>query len=71
MKKDYVVHTMHVVYIDGLVISDNHYFEHIVGQIYHTELLLNKANSFGSEALCLNLDLAITNGIVPSKLYDK
>ena len=58
-------------YIDDLLNSDNHYFEHIVGQIYPTELQLNKTNSFGSKAPCLNLDLARTNGIVPSKLYDK
>ena len=41
----------------------------MVGQIYPTELRLNKANS--SEAPILDLNLSITNGIVSSKIYDK
>ena len=41
------------------------YFEQIVGQIYPTELQLNKANSFDTEASFL--DLSITNGIVSLK----
>ena len=36
----------------------------MVGQIYPTELQLNKANSFDTEALFVDLDLSITNGIV-------
>ena len=32
---------------------------------------LNKANSFDTEALFLDLDLTIPNGIVSSKIYDK
>ena len=43
----------------------------MVGQIYPTELQLNKANSSDTEALFLDLDLSITNGIVSSKIYDK
>ena len=43
----------------------------MIGQIYPTELQLNKANSFGTEASFLDLDLSITNGIVSSKIYDK
>ena len=43
----------------------------MVGQIYPTELQLNKVNSSDTEALCLDLDLCITNGIVSSKIYDK
>ena len=43
----------------------------MVGQIYHTELQLNKANSFDTEAPFLDLNLSITNGIVSSKIYDK
>ena len=46
------------------------YFEQRVSQIYPTELELNKANSFDTEALFLNLDLSITNGIVSSKICD-
>ena len=43
----------------------------MVGQIYPTELQLNKANSSDTEAPFLNLNLPITNGIVSSKIYDK
>ena len=47
-----------------LIITDNPYFEQMVGQIYSTELQLNKANSSDIEAPFLDLDLSITNGIV-------
>ena len=43
----------------------------MVGQIYPTELQLNKANSSDTEAPFLDLNLSLTNGIVPSKIYDK
>ena len=43
----------------------------MVGQIYPTELQLNTANSSDTEAPFLDLNLSITNGIVPSKIYDK
>ena len=43
----------------------------MVGQIYPTELQLDKANSSYTEAPFLDLDLSITNGIVSSKIYDK
>ena len=43
----------------------------MVGQIYPTELQLNKANSSDTETLFLDLNLSITNGIVSSKIYDK
>ena len=43
----------------------------MVGQIYHTELQLNKVNSSDTEAPFLDLNLSITNGIVSSKIYDK
>ena len=46
-------------------------FEHMVGQIYTTELHLNKANSSDTEASFLDLNLSITNGIFSSKIYDK
>ena len=46
-------------------------FEQMVGQIYPTELQLNKANSSDTEAPFLDLNLSITNGIVSSKIYDK
>ena len=43
----------------------------MIGQIYPTELQLNKAKSSDTEAPFLDLNLSITNGIVSSKLYDK
>ena len=58
-------------YLDDLLNIDNPYFEHMVGQIYPTELQLNKANSSDIEAPCLDLDLSITNGIVSSKINDQ
>ena len=36
-------------YLDDLVHIDNPYFEHVVGQIYPSELQLNKANSTVTE----------------------
>ena len=45
--------------------------EQMVGQIYPTELQLNKTNSSDTEAPFLDLNLSITNGIVSSKIYDK
>ena len=56
-------------YLDDLLNIDNPYFEHMVGQIYPTELQLN--NSYDTEALFLDLDWPITNGKVLSKVYDK
>ena len=58
-------------YLDHLLNIDNPYFEQMVGQIYPTELQLNKANSSDNEAPFLDLNLSITNGIVSSKIYDK
>ena len=58
-------------YLDDLLNINNPYFEQMVGQIYPTELQLNKANSSDTEAPFLDLNLSITNGIVSSKIYDK
>ena len=58
-------------YLDDLLNIDNPYFEQRVGQIYPTELQLNKANSSDTEAPFLDLNLSITNGIFSSKTYDK
>ena len=58
-------------YLDDLLNIDNPYFEQMIGQIYPTELQLNKANSFDTEAPFFDLNLSITNGIVSSKIYDK
>ena len=58
-------------YLDDLLNIDNPYFKQMVGQIYPTNLQLNKANSSDMEALFLDLNLSITYGIVSSKIYDK
>ena len=58
-------------YLDELLNIDNPYFERMVGQIYPTELQLNKANSSDTEVPFLDLNLSITNGIVSSTIYDK
>ena len=58
-------------YLDDLHNINNPYFEQMVGQIYPTELQLNKVNSSDTEASFFDLNLSITNGIVSSKLYDK
>ena len=46
-------------------------FEQMLGQIYPTELQLNKVKSSDTEAPFLDLNFSITNGIVSSKIYDK
>ena len=58
-------------YLGDLFNIDNPYFEHMVGQIYSTELQLNKAKSSDKEAPVLGLDLSIRIGIVLSKINDK
>ena len=47
---------------------NNPYFEQMVGQIYPTELQLNKANSSDTVGPFLDLNLSITYGIVSSKI---
>ena len=58
-------------YLDDIFNTDHPYFEQMVGQIYPTELQLNKANSSDTEASFWELNLSITNGKVSSKIYDK
>ena len=58
-------------YLDDLLNINNPYFEQMVGQIYPTELQLNKANSSDTEAPFLDLTLSTTDGIVSSKIYYK
>ena len=55
-------------YLDDLLYIDNIYFEQMVNQIYPAELQLNKADT---EAPFLYLNLSISNGTVPTKIYDK
>ena len=52
-------------------LDDLPYFEQMVGQLYPTELQLNKTNSSDTEAPFLDLNLSITNDIDTSKIYDK
>ena len=58
-------------YLYDLLNIDNPYFEQMVGQIYPTDLQLNKVNSSDTEAPFWDLNLSITNGIVSSKIYVK
>ena len=58
-------------YLDDLLYFNNSYFEQMVGQIYPTELQLDKANFSDTKAPFLDLNLLITNGIVSSKIYNK
>ena len=43
----------------------------MVGQIYPSELQLNKANTSDTEASFLDLHLSISNDILSTKIYDK
>ena len=58
-------------YFDDLLNIDNIYFEHMVDRIYPAELQLNKANSSGTEAPFLDLNLSISNGTVSTKIHNK
>ena len=58
-------------YLDYLLNIVNPYFGQMVGQVYPTELQLNKGNSSDTEASILDLILFISNDIVLSKIYDK
>ena len=51
-------------YLDDLLNIDKPYFEQLVGQLYPTELQLNKSNSFETETPFWGQDLFITNDIV-------
>ena len=58
-------------YLDDLFNIDNIYFDQMVDRIYPTELQLNRANSYDTEAPFLDLDLCISNGTVSTNIYDK
>ena len=58
-------------YFADLLNIDNHHFEQMVGQIYPTDLQLNKVNHSHTEAPFLVLNLSKTNGIDSSNHYDK
>ena len=46
-------------YLDDLLNIDNIYFDQMVDRIYPTELQLNRANSYDTEAPFLDLNLCI------------
>ena len=58
-------------YLDDLLNIDNIYFDQMVDRIYPTELQLNRANSYDTEAPFLDLNLCISNGTVSTNIYDK
>ena len=58
-------------YLDDILNINNVYFDNMVRQIYHSELQLNKANTFDTEVAFLDLHLSISNDIVSTKIYDK
>ena len=58
-------------YLNDLLYIDNIYFEQMVNRIYPAELQLNIANFSDTEAPFLYLNLSISNGTVPTKIYDK
>ena len=58
-------------YLDEILNINNVYFDNIVSQIYPSELLLNKANTYDTKAAFLDSHLSISNDIVSTKIYDK
>ena len=58
-------------YLDDILNINNVYFDNIVSQIYPSELQLNKANTFDTEATFLDSHLSISKNIVSTKIYDK
>ena len=48
-------------YLDDILNINNDYFDTMVSQIYHSELQLNKAKNFDTEAAFLVLHLSISN----------
>ena len=57
-------------YLDDILKINNVYFDNMLGQIYPSELQLNKANTSDTEAAFKDLHLSISNDIVSTKLYD-
>ena len=58
-------------YLDDILNINNVYFDNMVIQIYPSELQLNEANTYDTEAAFLDLHLSISNDIVSSKINDK
>ena len=57
-------------YLDDLLNINNPYFQVMMGRIHPSELQLNKAYAFDTEAPFLDLHLSISNGSILSKIYD-
>ena len=57
-------------YLDDILNIDNVYVDHMVSEIYPSELQLNKANTSDTEAAFLDLHLSISNYTVSTKIYD-
>ena len=58
-------------YLEDNLNINNVYFDNMVGQIFPSELQLNKANTSDTKAAFLDLHLSISNDIVSIKIYDK
>ena len=58
-------------YLNGILNINNVYFYNMAGQMYPSELQLNKANTSNTEAAFLDLHLSISNDIASTKIYDK
>ena len=58
-------------YLDDILNINNVYFDNMVGQIYHSEPQINKANTSDTKATILDLHLSISNDVVSTKIYDK
>ena len=58
-------------YLDDILKHFNVYFDNMVGQLYPSELQLNKAITSDTKAAFLDLHLSISNDIVSTKMYDK
>ena len=72
-KKDDVIDAFNTTsrYLDDILNINNVYFDNMVSQIYPSELQLNKANTFDTEATFLDMHLSISNDIVSTNIYDK
>ena len=59
-------------YLDYILNNNNNvYFDNMVGQIYISELQLNKANTSDTEAAFKTCICQISNDIVSTKVYDE
>ena len=58
-------------YLEDILNTNNVYFDNMVGQIFPSELQLNKANTSDTKAAFSDLHLSISNDIVSIKIYDK